>query len=140
MPGDKSLETQQYYGHPGNHFWKILFHILGEPFSKNYTERVDLLLRHRIALWDVLSHCECEGSSDSNIKNEVVNDFSAFYKEYPRIRTVCFDSVQAEKFYIKHVGKNPDMKYIRVPSPSGANAWKSLADKMSEWSEILNYL
>ncbi len=140
MPGERSLQLQQYYGHSGNHFWKILFELFDEPFTKDYEKREDLLLRHRIALWDVLSHCECEGSADSNIRNEVVNDFAEFYRMYPDIRTVFFDSTHAEKFYLKHVGQTPGITYHRLPSPSGANAWKSYAQKVEEWKAILPYL
>ena len=30
IPGTKSLEKQEYYAHPQNHFWKILFCMFGE--------------------------------------------------------------------------------------------------------------
>ena len=50
MPGIRSLELQQYYGHPGNHFWKILFALFNEPFTTDYDLRTDLLRRKRIAL------------------------------------------------------------------------------------------
>lgn len=63
MPGVRSLQLQQYYGHSGNHFWRLLFALFNQPFSTDYQARVNLLLQHKIALWDVLSHCEREGGS-----------------------------------------------------------------------------
>lgn len=27
MPGEMSLKLNQYYGHGGNHFWKIMFEL-----------------------------------------------------------------------------------------------------------------
>ena len=33
MPGTKSLELNQYYGHKQNNFWKFMFEILKEKFS-----------------------------------------------------------------------------------------------------------
>lgn len=60
MPGVRSLELQQYYGHTGNQFWKILFALFDEPFTKDYEKRIDLVQRKHIALWDVLSHCEAK--------------------------------------------------------------------------------
>src|SRR3989338_2443413 len=49
MPGIRSLELQQYYGHSGNHFWKILFRLFDEPFTNEYDKRIDLLHRIHIA-------------------------------------------------------------------------------------------
>ena len=45
MPGIRSLELQQYYGHTGNQFWKILFALFDEPFTKDYEKRIDLVQR-----------------------------------------------------------------------------------------------
>lgn len=140
MPGERSIQLQQYYGHKNNQFWKIIFALFGLPFSENYEERKRLLLDHHIGLWDVLSSCEGKGSADHHIFNEVCNDFPAFYKQYPRIKTVVFDSTHAEKFYLRHVGKSPDKHYIRVPSPSTAHAGKSLRQKIEEWKVILEFL
>jgi hypoxanthine-DNA glycosylase len=140
MPGERSIQLQQYYGHKSNQFWKIMFSLFGLPVSDNYEERKQLLLDHHIALWDVLSHCEGQGSADHHIVNEVANDFKTFYKKFPKIKTVIFDSTHAEKFYLKHVGKSPDKIYIRVPSPSSAHAGKSLQQKIEEWKVIIDML
>jgi hypoxanthine-DNA glycosylase len=137
MPGERSLKLQQYYGHSGNHFWKILFALFDRPFTTDYQQRIQLLLDHDIALWDVLSHCEGAGSADTQIKNEVANDFAAFYAQYPRIKHVFFDSAHAEKFYDRHVGRSSDKTYVRIPSPSGAYASKSLAQKIEEWKQVV---
>jgi TDG/mug DNA glycosylase family protein len=135
MPGEKSLELQQYYGNRGNHFWKIMFDILGEDFTFDYNERIKLLQKYHIALWDVLQFCEREGSLDSNILNEVPNDFESFYRLYPNIRNVYFSSKNAEKYYNKYVGKREGINYFVLPSPSGANATKSFLQKKQEWEE-----
>ena len=34
IPGTKSLEKQEYYAHPQNHFWKLLFCMFGEGFFR----------------------------------------------------------------------------------------------------------
>lgn len=140
MPGEKSLELQQYYGHAGNHFWKIMFHLFDGEFTKDYQVRTQLLKTKRIALWDVLSHCEGKGSADSDIKNEIPNDFEVFHQQYPAIKTIIFASKQAEKFYTKYAQKLEDVSYYTFPSPSGANATKSLAEKTAEWKLILKLL
>ncbi|MBI3239943.1 MAG: DNA-deoxyinosine glycosylase [Flavobacteriia bacterium] len=140
MPGIRSLELQQYYGHTGNHFWKILFSLFDEPFTKDYEKRIDLLHRKHIALWDVLSHCEGEGSADTAIRNEVANDFKTFYTTHPHIQHVFWSCRHAEKFYKKHVGMDPSKNYTLLPSPSGAYASMPLEKKIEKWSVMLELL
>ena len=140
MPGDRSLRLQQYYGHAGNQFWKIMFSLFERPFSQDYNQRIDLLLKNKIALWDVLSHCERKGSADTGIEKEVPNDFASFYKSHQNIKHVFLTSKKAEKFYDKHIGKNSSRNYYLLPSPSRANTWKTFDTKLNEWKQILKVL
>lgn len=137
MPGEKSLELQEYYGNRGNQFWKLLYTILGQEFSFNYEEKKKLLKANKIALWDVLAYCERLGSLDSNIKNEVPNNFEMFYAQHPNIKRVFFSSKNAEKYYDKYVGRKENLIYQTLPSPSGANATLSFAQKLEIWKNIL---
>lgn len=140
MPGEKSLELQEYYGNKGNSFWKLLFTLFDQPLPKEYAEKKQLLKENDIALWDVLAYCERTGSLDSNIKNEKANDFESFYKQYPNIRHVFFSSKNASNFYDKYVGRKKDLQYSILPSPSGANASKSFLQKLEEWEALLEAL
>src|ERR1700743_1419004 len=129
MPGERSIELNQYYGHKGNQFWKLMCDIFNQPFTDNYKERVALLTKKNIALWDVLSHCEREGSADSKIKNAIPNNFALFFKNHRNIKHVFFASREAEKLYKKHVGLFDEHNFYILPSPSGANATKTYAAK-----------
>lgn len=140
MPGEKSLELQEYYGNRGNSFWKILFTLFDIPLSQDYSEKKQLLIDNNIALWDVLEFCERTGSLDSNIKNEKPNDFDSFYKKYPDIKHVFFSSKNASNYYDKYVGRRNDIQYTILPSPSGANASKSFMQKLEEWEVIVEPL
>ncbi len=140
MPGEKSLELQEYYGKKGNSFWKLLFTLFNRPLPKEYIEKKQLLEENNIALWDVLAYCERTGSLDSNINNEKANDFESFYKQYPNIKHVFFSSKNASNFYDKYVGRKKDLQYSILPSPSGANASKSFLQKLEEWEAILEAL
>jgi len=140
MPGDRSLSLQQYYGHAGNHFWKLIYTLFGTPVNPDYEARKAFLLYHEIALWDVLASCTCDGSLDSSIKNEVVNDFPAFYAQYPAITHVFFDSKKAEQFYLRYVKKSNGKSYHSLPSPSRANASKTFDQKLEAWKELLLYV
>jgi hypoxanthine-DNA glycosylase len=140
MPGESSIRLQQYYGHAGNQFWKIMFGVFNESLRNDYNNKKQLLLTNKIALWDVLSHCEGKGSLDANIKNEVPNDFATFYSSYPNIKHVFLTSKKAEEFYDKYIGKKPGRSYYLLPSPSRANTWKTFEQKTEEWKIILQYL
>ena len=133
MPGEKSLELQQYYGNRGNQFWKILFTIFGREFTHDYNEKKKLLADYGIAVWDVLEYCEREGSLDSRIKNEVPNDFEGFYKKHPQVKHVFFSSKNAAAYYDKYVGRREDVAYEILPSPSGANASMPVLGKLEVW-------
>lgn len=139
MPGEKSLQLQQYYGNKGNQFWKLMYTIFEETFSFDYSDRKALLQKHQIALWDVLSHCERMGSLDSNIKNEVANDFQTLYNAYPKIKTVFFSSIAASKYYDKYALRAANISYYILPSPSGANATMKFEKKLEFWQKIKDF-
>ncbi len=142
MPGTKSLEIQQYYGHPQNNFWRFMFEILNEDFSKDYDARKALLIKNKIALWDVLQYCERIGSLDSAIKNEITNDFEQFLKQHPTIKTIFFNGQKAATFFKKHVSlkNNKDYNLITLPSTSPANASKPFETKLNEWKIIRQFI
>ncbi len=76
LPGDISLRKLQYYGHPGNDFWRLLGSAIGENLQDmDYNSRLEILKHHRIGLWDVFNAGNREGSEDSKIKDEEVNQF-----------------------------------------------------------------
>ena len=70
------MEKQQYYGNARNQFWEIIYTLLKTTPDFNYVDRKLFLLKNSIALWDVIDNCYREGSLDSDIKNERVNDFN----------------------------------------------------------------
>ena len=50
VPGVKSLEQQEYYAHPQNKFWTIIFELLDEEFTLNYDLKLNILKQNKIAL------------------------------------------------------------------------------------------
>lgn len=140
MPGESSIKLQQYYGHACNQFWRIIFNLFNETLTNDYKKKIQLLLKNKIALWDVLSHCEGNGSLDANIRNEIPNDFKSFYISYPNIKTVFLTSKKAKAFYDKYIGKKIQREYFLLPSPSQANTRKTFEEKANDWRLILKYL
>jgi hypoxanthine-DNA glycosylase len=136
MPGTKSLELNQYYGHSQNNFWKFMFTILKEDYSTDYEIRKALLDKNKIALWDVLQYCERIGSLDSAIKNETANNFEHFLEQHPHIKTILFNGQKAAAFFKKYVQLKKPYTLITLPSTSPANASKTYQSKLEEWMII----
>jgi len=141
MPGVESLRLQQYYAHPRNQFWKMLYELFDTQTSQVYEERVSFIKSKEIAVWDVIGNCYREGSLDSNIREEKINDFSALFKAYPDIKTVMFNGGKAYETYKKWIGFGviPNLKFHKLTSSSPANT-KKYEEKLREWSVIVDIL
>ena len=138
MPGVESLRKQQYYAHPRNQFWKIIFTLFEEPLEESFSKRIAFLKDRGIALWDVIAECFREGSLDSSIKEEKVNNFKDFFCQYPNIKYVFFNGVKAYETFRKQIGFDfPGLTFKKLPSTSPANAVK-FEIKLQEWAEIKN--
>ncbi len=144
MPSQMSLQKQQYYGHQRNAFWPIMLTLLNKDPELSYRQRQQLLIQHKIAVWDVLQSCYREGSLDTAIKMDTitVNDFHDFFCTHEKLKLVCFNGAKAEALYNKHVmpAIKPDfssLKYIRLPSTSPAHAAMNLQQKTTIWMNSL---
>lgn len=136
MPGVQSLAMNQYYAHPRNHFWKVLHTLFEEEPTADYSLKKEMLLRNKVAVWDVLQACERQGSLDSAIIKEVPNDFTGFLESHPNIKLIAFNGQKAAAFFKKHVQLTKDYAFITLPSTSPANAGKSFEQKLKEWEII----
>jgi len=132
FPSVKSREQGFYYGHPQNRFWKMLAAVYEQEVPVSIAEKKAFLLNNRIALWDVIESCDIEGSSDSSIRNVVVNDIAAIIKE-ASIETVITNGRKAYDLYRKYI-KEPVA--VCLPSTSPANAACRLEKLIEEWRWI----
>lgn len=136
MPSVVSLERQQYYGHKQNYFWPMMFTIFEEPYSDDFAEKKRMLLRHHIALWDVLASCEREGSLDSNITDEEPNDIRTLLQDYPSIQYLMFNGGKAFQSFKKYF---PDLleqlAWKQMPSTSPAHTMKR-EEKLRQWQMV----
>lgn len=119
MPSVKSLEQAQYYAHPRNAFWRILFDIFSEPPTLDYKRKKALIREHGLALWDAAAICEREGSLDSDMHDVVYNDFSTLYEVCTDIRTVLCNGATAYSLFLKS-GYAGERRVVRMPSTSPA--------------------
>jgi len=141
MPGVESLKLQQYYAHPRNQFWKIIYDLFDTQVSSIYAERTSFLKSKKLALWDVIENCYREGSLDSNIREEKVNDFSALFKAYPDLKMVMFNGGKAYDTYKKWLGfeRPSEIAFRKLTSSSPANT-KPYEVKLREWRIIRDIL
>lgn len=140
IPGVKSLEMQQYYAHPQNKFWKIIFELFNEKFTKDYDERIKILEKHHIALWGVIDTCERKGSLDSEIRNEEANKIEELLQNFPNIKAIFCNGQKSHKNLQKILGKKFRLPIIVLPSTSPAYAGLSYFDKLKLWYIILEKL
>lgn len=120
--------------HPQNRFWKVLPAVFGESlrYPNNspdrdaaISERRDFLLRHHIALWDVLASCEISGAADSSIKNAIPNNFDEILS-HSKIKRVFCTGKTAWSLWKKTCAEKYEEHYKLevecLPSTSPANA------------------
>ena len=136
FPSGKSREDGFYYGHPQNRFWKILAAICREEIPTDIQEKRMLLLRHHIALWDVIASCEIEGSSDASVRNAVPVDISLITNAATIERVICNGKLAA-KLYHQHLEKLVGLQAVAMPSTSPANASCSLEKLIQAWQSAL---
>lgn len=137
FPSVASRECKFYYGHKNNRFWKVISHLYGESIDESAEDKKAFLISHNIALWDVIKSCDVCGSSDSSIKNVIVNDIKSIISE-SKISKVYTNGKTADKLYRKHILPSADIQAVCLPSTSPANASFSFEDLCREWSIILN--
>lgn len=138
FPGAASLAAQQYYGHPQNHFWKILQAIWPSSAiatgEDSYKIRSEWLLSRQLGLWDVYAACERQGSLDSAIRRPVVNDFAAIQRLCPALQAIAHNGGESFK-HSKHT-MQLGVPVYKLPSTSPANASWSFDRKLAAWREV----
>lgn len=147
MPGEKSLQMQQYYAHPQNALWRIMGDLVGAGRDLEYQERVSKLLASGIGLWEVLESCHRPGSLDSAINPLTMqpNDFNTFFAAHPKVTHVFFNGGLAADAYRRRIkpmlsSTYDYIQYERLPSTSPAHASRNYQQKLEDWRKILEAL
>jgi hypoxanthine-DNA glycosylase len=143
FPGVASLAAQQYYGHPQNHFWRLLFAVFEAKSvdsprvdcHSSYQIRTDWLLARGVGLWDVYASCEREGSLDSQIRCVRINDFSTLRQRCPVLQAIAHNGGESFK-HARHVTQALGLPVHKLPSTSPANATWRFERKLTAWREV----
>jgi hypoxanthine-DNA glycosylase len=89
FPSVKSRAVGFYYGNPQNRFWRTVCGFFGEEVPCGVAEKKEFLFRRRIALWDVVTSCEIQGSADASIRGEEVADLGKVVAKSGVSRILC---------------------------------------------------
>ena len=135
FPSVKSREEGFFYGHPQNRFWRVIASIFNEKVPATVEEKKAFLLRNHIALWDVISSCDIEGSSDATIRNVTANDINIILRDAD-IRTIYVNGKTAYKYYQKYTQPVINREALCLPSTSPANAAWSMERLIEAWKCI----
>ncbi|MDF2539503.1 MAG: mismatch-specific glycosylase [Herbinix sp.] len=138
FPSVKSREGRFFYHHPQNRFWKVIGALCGDEMPHTIEEKKEMLLMNRIAVWDVIHSCEVTGSSDSSIRNVIVNDISVIL-DTAEIGLIAANGAVAERLYNKYIYPQTGREIYKLPSTSPANATYTLEKLVLEWSYLLNF-
>ena len=133
LPGEESLRRGEYYAHPRNLFWPIVFALFGETPPAGYADRLAFVAERRIALWDVCGTAQRIASADSTIAGEVPNTIHQLLDAHPEIRAVAFNGSGARRLYDRHFSRHAGLRYLALPSTSPAHARLGFAEKLAQW-------
>lgn len=138
FPSVLSRENRFYYGNPRNRFWRVMADVLGEaePSADDLVGKRAMLLRHGVALWDVVESCEVRGSSDASIRSVIPSDVARITDVAP-IRAVLCNGGTAARLYRRWLEPVTGLPAVTLPSTSPANAAWSLPRLTERWREVL---
>lgn len=139
FPGEASLRSQQYYAHPRNQFWPIVSALWGlEGMQalqhRPYAERLPVALSHGLAIWDVYSGCERQGSLDSAIREAELNDLAGLVAQLPDLRVIAHNGGASARH--AQLTRSLGATVRTLPSTSPAHASWSFERKLAAWREV----
>ncbi|HEX5356631.1 MAG TPA: DNA-deoxyinosine glycosylase [Aquabacterium sp.] len=139
FPSVASLQAQQYYAHPRNHFWPILSALWGLEGTQAlqalpYAERLPIARAHGLAIWDVYAGCERQGSLDSAIQNAELNDLAGLIQRVPTLQGIAHNGGESAR-HMK-ITTALGLPVFKLPSTSPANASWSFERKLAAWRDV----
>ncbi len=131
FPSVKSRRIDFYYGNPQNRFWKTVCGHFGEDIPETTEGKKAFLLRRGIALWDIVTECEIEGSKDDTIQVLSVADIPDLLAK-TKVQLIVLNGGKAYEIFTRTY---PDIgvQCVKLPSTSPANTRFSL----KEWEDAL---
>lgn len=138
MPSPASRALSFYYAHPQNRFWRVLALVFEEDPGDTKESRIRFLLRHGIALWDVLHACEITGAADCSIRHPVPNDLRRIFAAAD-IRAVFTTGKKAYDLYRALCLSITGREARLLPSTSPANCRYGIDSLAAAYSVLRTY-
>jgi len=137
LPGVESLRRQQYYAHPQNTFWRIIYTIYGHRIDEDYSLRCEFILSKNLALWDICGCAKRIGSADNKMADVEPNDIAELLDGHPKIKRIVLNGRKAEKEYRRYFSEL-SIPAAYAPSTSPALAALTFDEKLSAWRNALS--
>jgi len=138
FPSVKSREAAFFYGHPQNRFWPLLARLCGEETPCSREDKIGLLTRHGVALYDVIERCSIVGSADSTIRDVEPADLRPILMGSAVGERIFTNGGTAYRLYKRWLQPRLGIGATLLPSTSPANAAWSLERLAQAWGEALS--
>lgn len=138
FPSVKSRQIEFYYGNKQNRFWKTVCGFFGEEIPESVEMKRSFLLRRGIALWDMVTECEIEGSADASVKNaEIANLYEVL--DVAPIRRILLNGTLAYDLFVRSYS-GVGIPYVKMSSTSPANPRFSEEEWRNQLHEVFGVL
>ena len=117
----------------------MLAAVYAEDAPESIAEKTSLLLRHHLALWDVIANCEIDGSADASVREAVPVDIVRITDRAHITRVLCNGKL-AGTLYARHLQPIMGIPALVLPSTSPANAIWTLPKLTDAWRKALHLL
>ena len=134
FPSVKSRQIEFYYGNKQNRFWRLICGYFGEDVPETTAGKKEFLKKRGVALWDIVTACEIEGSSDATIKNAEIANLNDVLS-VAKIEKILLNGMAAYRLFVENYA-HLSIPYEKMPSTSPANprydesVWKKAFDEI----------
>ncbi len=121
FPSVISRQVGFYYGNRQNRFWNTLEKIF-QTSAPTVQDKVNLVLSHNIALYDMYEKSNISGSSDAclNQTTAVTASLNPLFEIAPNLELIIFNGKKAYEAYMNEYA-HLKIKAVCLPSTSSAN-------------------
>ncbi|MBQ8319557.1 MAG: DNA-deoxyinosine glycosylase [Clostridia bacterium] len=119
FPSVQSRKVDFYYGNKQNRFWLTICGFFGEEIPESKEGKTEFLLRRKIALWDMVTECEIDGSKDSTVRNAKTAELETVLLK-SKIEKILLNGALAYRLFVERYGEI-GVPYRKMQSTSPAN-------------------